>query len=268
MEPSKEEVKFLQEVSGGLSWIAHSHYRRMVNKPSPNTLLQGIADIRYEAHAYDLTYQVNPDKGHLYGWKMKDTVGVPGPVRRTQREPLRVRQVSQLNITGQQRGVGRLGGDYWNAIRDKRGQRAGQAFSRYPENFWRGLNIGSYFLAPGPDGPVGTSRLENLREGVQECEARIFLESVLLDAEKKERMGADLAQRAQTVLDEHQRALWQSVWSNEDGPEADGHHLGPRHLRGHLGRLGESRPQTARVLERRRPARCAVTRTARASTGS
>jgi hypothetical protein len=217
MEPSKEEVRFLQDVSGGLSWICHAHEYRLGGKlTKPNKQLQGIADIRYEAQARALIFQVNPEKGHLYGWKRNSLSTFIDRFFELNGEPLRIRQITELNITGNQRGVGRLGGDFWNVFKDKRGVRVGQAFSRYPENWWRGLNIANYFLAPGPAGPVATSRLENLREGTQECEARIFIEIALLDANQKARLGADLAQRAQKVLDDHQFAIWRSVWSNQD----------------------------------------------------
>jgi len=221
LEPSKEEIAFLQEVSGGLSWISHSHFRRTYKKPSPNTALKGIADIRYEAHA-TLTYQVNPDKGRLHGWQVPELRAHLDRFGVLNGSPLRVRQMPQLDITGPQRGLGRLGGDFWRAIRDNRGRRAGTAFARYPENHWRGLNISSCFLAPGPDGPAGTSRLENLREGVQECEARILIESALLDAQRKQRLGPDLAKRAQAVLNEHQRAMWRSIWANQEHLEIMG----------------------------------------------
>jgi len=72
LEPSKEELLFLKDVSGNLPWVAHSHFRRTENRPAPNKALQGSADIGYEAHAYGLTYQVNPEKGHLYGWQLKE----------------------------------------------------------------------------------------------------------------------------------------------------------------------------------------------------
>jgi len=215
VEPSKEEVQFLQEVTGGLSWVAHSHFRRIYKKPSPNKALHRIADIRYEAHA-SKTFQVNPEKGRLYGWQVPELRVELNRFNQLNGHPLRVRQIAQLNITGDQRGIGRLGADLWSAVRDKRGKRAGQVFARYPENHWRGLNIGCWFLAPGRAGPVATARLENLREGVQECEARIFIESALLDADKKQRLGPDLAKRAQAVLDEHQHAMWRSIWTNEE----------------------------------------------------
>jgi len=216
LEPSRDEVSFLRDVSGGLSWISHAHFRRTLNKPSPNTVLCGIGDIRYEAHAYGLTYHVNPDKDRIYGWRVPELRVYVDRFGLLNGRALRVRQMPQLNITGDQRGIGRIGGDFWKVIRDKRGNRAGQAFERYPENFWRGLNISNWLLAPGPDGPVGTARLENLHEGLQECEARILIENALLDADMKQRLGTDLAERARVVLDEHQRAMWRSIWSNEE----------------------------------------------------
>jgi len=216
LEPSKEEVKFLQEVSGGLSWIAHSHYRRTHRRPSPNKVLQRMADVRYESHAYSLTYHVNPEKDPIHGWRVPELRTYIDRFGLLNGYALRIRQMPQLNITGAQRGLGRVGADFWHVIRDKRGRRAGRVFARYPENHWRGLNIANYFLAPGPGGPVATARLENLREGVQECEARILIESALLNDATKRRLGPDLAQRARAVLDEHQRAMWRSFWTNEE----------------------------------------------------
>ncbi|NIA21302.1 MAG: hypothetical protein GWP05_04895 [Anaerolineaceae bacterium] len=213
-EPSKKEVAFLQEVSGGLSWVAHSHYQRTRNKPSPNKALQGIADIRYEAHAYGLAYHVNPDKNPIRGWLVPELQVYLDRFGLLNGSALRVRQMPQLNITGGQRGIGRIGGDFWKVFRDKRGRRAGQAFARYPANHWRGLNIANYLLAPGPGGPVATARLENLREGLQECEARILIENALLDAGQKQRLGSDLATRARAILDENQIDMWRSIWTN------------------------------------------------------
>ena len=51
-------------------------------------------------------------------------------------------------------------------------------------------------------GPVASTRYEMMREGVQECEARIAIESVLTDAARKGKLGEDLAKRCQDSLDE------------------------------------------------------------------
>jgi len=89
------------------------------------------------------------------------------------------RMAPEVNITGGQRGLGRIGLDYWPVLKNPRGARSGRASERYPKASWRNLNITDALLAPGPDGPLGTARFEMLREGVQECEARILIQTAL-----------------------------------------------------------------------------------------
>ena len=57
----------------------------------------------------------------------------------------------------------------------------------------------------GPDGPVGTVRLENAREGIQETECRVFLEKALLDQEQP--LPRDLADRCRALLNERTNIL-------------------------------------------------------------
>lgn len=214
--PSREDVTFLNEISGGLPWIAHLHPPRTQDRKPDHKLFYGIAKVVYEAHVYRIRYEPNPSKKRSYGWKIPEHRAFFGRHGIPNGAALRVRQLPELNITGGQRGVGRVGADFWYVLKNGRGQRSGAVYSRYPLNMWRNLNIDSWLLAPGGNGPIVTARYENMREGVQECEARIFIESVLLDEQKVERIGADLARRAQEVLDERVRAMWRSVWTNEE----------------------------------------------------
>ena len=215
--PSKEEVAFLDEVSGGLPWASHAHPGRLQGKPAVgNRLLHEIADMGYQAHVYDLGYQVNPDASRRYGWRN------PALVVRFARNGwpnsasfLQMRLLPAFNITGDQRGIGRLGADVWYVVKDKRGRRVGAVYHRYPDANWRNLDIENWLLAPALEGPVATARLENLREGVQECEARILIEHALLDLAKRKQLGDELAQQCRELLDERQRAMWRTIWSNE-----------------------------------------------------
>jgi hypothetical protein len=80
-------------------------------------------------------------------------------------------------------------------------------------------NLGIYagqLLYPGPDGPVPSVRYQMLRENIQECEARIFLEKLLL--ESRWRLPADLAAKAQAVFDERNR--WHRVLMLGPAPES------------------------------------------------
>ena len=87
---------------------------------------------------------------------------------------------------------------------------------RFPESYWHSLNTMSFLLGAGPAAPQGTARLEVVTEGVQECEARIAIESALIDSAKKAKLGEDLAKRAQDTLDEHQLAMWKARGATDD----------------------------------------------------
>jgi hypothetical protein len=109
--------------------------------------------------------------------------------------------------------VGRLGADFWKTVKDKQGRAAAYVWDRYPQSLWHSLNLFSHMLVPGPDGPVATNRYEAFREGIQECEARIAIETALGDESLKAKLGADLAQRCQATLDQRIRDILRAISS-------------------------------------------------------
>ena len=221
--PNKEEVAFWKGIAGDIPWAIHGHAGSRESVKIGNKGLYKIADIGYAAFVYDLIYNVNPDKGRMYGWRQPSllTCYERGGAMNAA-STLEMREVPTFAITGGQRGSGRLGGEFWFAVRNRKGERSGSVWARYPENNWRNLDISDWFLAPGPDGPVSTKRLEALREGIQVCEARIFLEDALLDDARKAKVGADLAKRCQEALDVHHRAMWKTVWGSDEDLNAVG----------------------------------------------
>jgi hypothetical protein len=213
--PAKEEVTFWKDISGDLPWVIHAHGGPVKDLMVGQRALHKIADVGYAACVALLTYNVNPDKGRLYGWNQPAFLS--GYLRHELNNdpPCFLREMQAFHITGGQRGSGRMGADFWPAVRDKSGGRAGQVYARYPEGNWRNLDISDWFLAPGPDGAVATARLEYVREGTQVCEARIVLEAALLNADAKAKLGDDLARRCQEALDAHHRAMWKTLWSDD-----------------------------------------------------
>jgi len=110
------------------------------------------------------------------------------------------RKLGEINIAGYQRGFARQGLDFWPVIPGIRGKKPIAA--RYPESDWRNTNIKSFFLSPGKNGAVSTQRFEMIREGVEECEARIFIEKALFDKNLRAKIPEELAKRCRTILDE------------------------------------------------------------------
>ncbi|MHB1036217.1 MAG: glycoside hydrolase domain-containing protein [Pirellulales bacterium] len=212
--PSKEELTVLQDASGNLPWINHTHGGSHVGSK-----LDGVASVAYTAYVWNVQYANAPpinadpvrnlDPSHMYGWKRPELYA---EFRRftalNDWPPSTILLFSELQITGQQRGLGRVGADFWPVYKDKRGRRRDWIWDRYPQSLWHSCNLMSHMLVPGPTGPVASTRYELLREGIQQCEARIAIESVLTDAARKAKLPQDLAERSQRLLDDR---VWQEL---------------------------------------------------------
>jgi len=211
--PNKDEKALLGEISGGLPWVSHSHFCKFLrwrNKAATS------AAIGYEAFVWDLRYAPDPAKERPYGWKRKELLVDFDRFNFNSFLPSTLLHFAEFNITGHQRGVGRLGADRWWAVKDKQGRRRGTVSDRYPQSQWRNIDLRSFILAPGPQGPVATTRYEIFRSGLQECEARIAIERALTDEAAKKKLGAELAERCQRMLDERLKAAWKGAGGKPD----------------------------------------------------
>jgi len=106
-------------------------------------------------------------------------------------------------------GFTRIGLDFWD-VKDGR-----PLLLRYHTGNWGNMyRLGPRaVLAPGPKGALSTVRYEMMREGVQECEARILIEKAL----RSDRIGGALADACAALLDERLKARLKS------GRFVDGH---------------------------------------------
>jgi len=222
--PSKADAEFFKEVAPGIPWMIHSHDGHSLDKP-----LHGVTPVVYQARVWGVRfadntpYKYTPVKGRMYGWKQDKLNALFERFPNTDTFPAtKWRHTAEYCITGDQRGIGRLGADFWHVIKGRRGRRAGRVPARFPEAHWRNLNLCTSLLAPGPDGPASTNRYEQFREGIQQCEARIAIERALTDNALKGRLGADLARRAQETLDE--RILW--MWKGMSSLQLNGREFG------------------------------------------
>ena len=156
---------------------------------------------------HDVGEPEDPAKGRKYGWRNPELHAqqLLRPGWRGEMDMLPGTMwncMTELTMAGGQRGYGRLGGDTWHVIKDKNGRRAYRAYERFPWSVWGNLELCCSLLAPGPEGAVATAHFEQFREGVQACEARIYLEQVLTDETRRKKLGEDLAHRCQTALDQ------------------------------------------------------------------
>ena len=196
--PTKEEVAFLNDLLPGTPWVAHAHF-------GAGPSVYGIAPTGYTNKVWAIEA---PGERGLTGWNRPDLLARYNRAPDFDANPISAwRNYGEYCIAGNQRGVGRLGADFWKVILDKQGDRAGRIYARYPHANWRNLDIYTSLLAPAPQGPAATPRYVNLVEGLQECEARIFLEKTLGDAKLQAALGEDLARRCRDCLEDRLRCM-------------------------------------------------------------
>jgi hypothetical protein len=105
-----------------------------------------------------------------------------------------------LSRTGGQvyQGFGSWGADFWG--------NQWRAYDAYG-NVALSETTSLWMVGPGEAGPVPTCRIRMLQEGLQEAEARIFVQNAILDAGPRAKLGPDLVKRCQDACDERTRAF-------------------------------------------------------------
>ncbi len=248
MRPSKQAVEDLKAAAPGARWVVACH---------PFTQNIHGVPVGYLAHVWGITSTLQPGakpkwgRDRAYGWKnprietafprygcsivghslrqwsalscyrvvMEAAITSPGKVHR-HRDGMFGKGLYGDGL----RGVGRLGADFWTVLVDKRGRKKGALHLRYIKKGDHAVNLrysAYYVLQPGKDGPIGSARMEAMREGIQEAEARIFIEKALTDPALKARLGADLAKRCQDLLDERIKALIKARSGAKGGKSGD-----------------------------------------------
>jgi len=211
--PSAAAVGTLNEASGGARWIRQTH-------ASVWSIGSKVAKVGYLVSAWGGARPQDPDFGRTYGWASPDWKAVtrefPGSTA-FQRLYIEAKCYSSARFPDGKsyglRGPGRMGADFWpvEGLHDtkvktrKSGVRSAVLVAgRYPETAWGQLNIVLFMpsiFGSGPDGAMHCMRTELFRENLQEIEARVFLEKILLDPSAKAKLGEDLARRIQDFLD-------------------------------------------------------------------
>jgi len=202
---------FWSELLPGAHWIRYGHYDYRTFGKTP----AGVSD--FIVHEWAPDWSEKPQ----YGWK-NPVIDLPWMRLQSDRNvaggywksdpyvtmPTEMFRVwSEICVQGPYRGFGRMGLDFWPELENERGQKNMMGIQgRYPNSSWRQSDeMILCIVPPGPEGALSSSKLEMIREGLQETEARIFLENVLLT--RKARLSAALATSVQAILDERAGAL-------------------------------------------------------------
>jgi hypothetical protein len=210
VRPAKEHVELWKKLLPGVPWAIHTH--------GDLRDVHGVP-VKYVATVWQARFAPDPDSVRTYGWKNDSGMHKDQYFAMFHRDmvfdhPLtQNRLLAEYNVSGTQCGFGRNGADFWPVLKDAKGNRVGRLPNRYPETEWAQLSLKTCLFASGPDGALSTVRWEMMVESVQECEARIFLEKILLDPARRAKLGEEAAKRTQALLDERTRA---ATWGWND----------------------------------------------------
>jgi hypothetical protein len=213
--PSPAAVGDIKEASGGVRWLRQTH-------SSTFSVGSKEAEVGYLVSAWGGARVQDPDFGRCYGWTAPAWKAVtrefPGDAC-FQRVYLEAKVCGAARFPNGKdyglRGAGRMGADFWPVVGNKGRDRRGYLLGVYPETGWGQLNPALWmpaFFAPGPNGAMHCVRSELFRANLQEIEARIFLEKALTDDIRRAKLGADLAGRAQELLDVRTRIGNATIW--------------------------------------------------------
>jgi hypothetical protein len=212
--PPPSVIKAWETLWPGKRWTAHSHSRG-----------GGYIGFGSAIRAYRRPYlrsQVTGKKIRLpmlFGWMQPREKLIRAHFARHLRDDKnflafhRIRQ--ELAVAAGAHGRSALGADYFPCLKDKKG-RTKILFGRYPETNWTWVGHEGSYLAPGPDGAISTTTFELIREGTQECEAKIFIEKALFDEKAKSKLGGALTEKCWKILDTR-RELQHTLYGI-DGP--------------------------------------------------
>jgi len=204
--PHPTTVKLFKKIAPYARWAFFTHGRGDPRPKDGKWIVQGMAVGYYETSGGGARLRYPLGERLLYGWNqpylragsMRGFLLAYSPLGS-------YRNIAEATVTGNCRGFGRFGLDFWPLSGTADARRAG-ILGRYRTNNTLDINLmrdnPRSIVSPGPDGATATVRFEMLREGIQECEARIFIEKALDNEQLRARLGEELVKRCREVLNE------------------------------------------------------------------
>ncbi len=192
---------FDEIVPGGAKWMRGCHTPTRQTAPYP---LRGGGLVVCHEYCYGMA-MADPARALPAIWRQRARPGVAF-IRHNfddRLSLLKYRTMVERALYCGTRGIGRIGLDYWDVIKDVRG-RAGNVYNRWPHSTCAQRSPNLYRLAWAcPDGPAATARYEQFREGLQDTEAVVYVAQAL--GEHADQLGGDLADECRRLLIDRMR---------------------------------------------------------------
>jgi len=183
-------VDLFREIVPEVEWHCGAHNRR---RALPGRKGRYV----YTEYLYVPNYLPDPRQERRYGWTNTPPVVMSQRIYDPWQPPMMMRTMVERALVLGDNGAGRMGLDYWPVLGQRRGLED-TLINRWPESSSAQRRPCVAWLAlPGRDGALFTIKTEALREGLQEAEARVFVEEALLT----KKITGQLAEKCQQLLD-------------------------------------------------------------------
>ncbi|MCX7805288.1 MAG: hypothetical protein N3A38_08875 [Planctomycetota bacterium] len=229
VRPAKEIVDLWKKLLPEAQWVIQSHGLEAALHGVPVGHSTTVWKAGFPCKVYLERVAKNPAM-RTHGWMNRNIQGV-GNICYFARDIHCVsystqlahgRLLGEMNILGAQRGFGRMSADFWPCVKDDKG-RLRSISARFPETNWNQLNLSmTPYIYPADEGPQTTVRFEMLKEGMYESEAVILLDRAVTLKEQKDRLGEDLAEKCQVLVDERIKVLASFNDNYADAPDYAG----------------------------------------------
>ncbi|KPJ71490.1 MAG: hypothetical protein AMS14_09095 [Planctomycetes bacterium DG_20] len=186
----KNVIGFFKDISPGIGWHIAKH-----NRPQPREFPQN----RYVEWMYIPRTLPVPSKYPRFPNDGKGlTCLMMQRLRDALQPPIAMRTMAERAYLLGDSGAGRICLDYWPVLNVGGSRRKTFLYDRYPTAIASQRKPQLMELSiPGPVGALSTPKIEALREGLQETEARFLIEDALADG----KVGGELAERCKRLID-------------------------------------------------------------------
>jgi Glycoside hydrolase 123, catalytic domain/Glycoside hydrolase 123, N-terminal domain len=179
-------------------WTRGCHVH--TNTPKPYRASKGGGQIVLHEHCYGMS-MADPLKGLPALHKLRERPAA-AYIRHNwdhNLSLLKFHNMAERGLYCGKRGIGRICLDFWSVASNNGSNKLARIYNRYPDSSCSQRAPTLYELAyASPKGPAFTVRFENFIEGIQECEALIYISQAA--AESADKIGAKLVKSFKDLL--------------------------------------------------------------------
>ena len=219
--PSGETVEFFASIAPFARWLVFTHGRGDPTRPdsdgrvmlntgwpgpmSPRAMSAGLQEYPYNA-GWDRGNRAGGlhqglQRGWITDWYEPLLIYAGRGILHDQSTPASFRLFPNSQVFNRSRGYARQGIDKWPVV-NPHDERGTQRSMVHGTPGWGNLyrNKVRAMSAPGPDGALPTVRFEMMRQGAQDTEVRIYLESLLVDEETRVLLGDEFEAEVKALV--------------------------------------------------------------------